>query len=128
MSAPRVADSRGREARVHLSAAWPNIDLHHGEAIWVMAQLGFCGNASKTTFNEHVKSLRKLGIPFARHRIDLVRRAVLNYSYCRLMELALACKLHVYHAVPDSVLGYLVVSSNIGSDPIDSFVRLTSDD
>ena len=37
----------------------PPIRLHHGEAMWVLTRLGFQGKASKSTFNEYVKSLRK---------------------------------------------------------------------
>jgi hypothetical protein len=107
MTAPRKAAHRGRRLRVKLPAALPRIELHHGEAVWVLEQLGFRGTASKNTFNEYVKSLRKLGIPFAPGQIGFVRRGLANYSYCHLMELALACKLRVYHVVPDSVLRQL---------------------
>jgi hypothetical protein len=108
MTAPRKAAHRGGRLGVNLPAALPRIELHHGEAVWVLEQLGFRGTASKNTFNEYVKSLRKLGIPFAPGQIGFVRRGLANYSYCHLMELALACKLRVYHVVPDSVLRQLV--------------------
>src|SRR6478672_1612764 len=67
----------------------PRIRLHHGEAMWVMARLGFQGEASRSTFYEYVKSLRKLGTPFDRGKIGSGRRGMANYSYCHLMELAL---------------------------------------
>jgi hypothetical protein len=108
MTARRKTPCHGGKPRLNLPAALPNIELHHGQAIWVLEQLGFRGSASKNTFNEYVKSLRKLGIPFAPGQIGLVRRGLANYSYCHLMELALACRLRVYHVVPDSILRQLV--------------------
>ncbi len=87
-----------------LPNALPDIELHHGRALWVLSELGFRGAASEGTFNEYVKSLRKLGIPFERRKIGLARRGLANYSYCHLMELALTLTLRVYHVVPDSVL------------------------
>jgi hypothetical protein len=108
MTAPRKAARPGREPRVDLPAALPKIELRHGEAVWVLEQLGFRGNTSKKTFYEYVKSLRKLGIPFAPGQIGFVRRGLANYSYCHLMQLALACNLRVYNVVPDTVLRHLV--------------------
>jgi hypothetical protein len=82
----------------------PPIKLHHGEAMWVLTRLGFQGNASKSTFYEYIKSLRKLGTPFEHGKIGFGRRGLANYSYCHLMELALVLTLRVYHVVPDSIL------------------------
>ena len=82
----------------------PKIGLRHGEALWVLSRLGFQGNASKSTFYEYIKSLRKLGTPFERGKIGYGRRGLANYSYGHLMELSLALTLRVYHVVPDTVL------------------------
>jgi hypothetical protein len=86
----------------------PRFELHHGEALWLMTQLGFRGAASEATFNEYIKSLRKLGTPFERGEIGLARRGLANYSYYHLMELALVLTLRVYHIVPDSILVEIV--------------------
>ncbi len=86
----------------------PPIKLHHGEALWVLARLGFQGKASNSTFYEYIKSLRKLGTPFEHGRIRFGRRRLANYSYCHLMELALVLTLRVYHAVPDSILAEII--------------------
>jgi hypothetical protein len=91
-----------------LPESLPNIKLHHGEAVWVLAQLGFQGRAHKTTFQEYIKSLRKLGTPFERGGIGYARRGLANYSYYHLMELALVLTLRVYHVVPDAVLVEIV--------------------
>jgi hypothetical protein len=102
-------DAKGREIRDQASPedlpkALPDIKLHHGQAVWLLTELGFRGAATQPTFSEYVKSLRKLGIPFEAGKIGHARRGLANYSYYHLMELALALTLRVYHVVPDSVL------------------------
>jgi hypothetical protein len=86
----------------------PEIDLRHGQALWLLSELGFRGGASQSTFREYIKSLRKLGIPFERRKIGGGRRRLAIYSYCRLMELALGLTLRVYNVVPDAILVELV--------------------
>jgi len=86
----------------------PGIEVTHGRALWVLAELGFRGEASESTFREYIKSLRKLGIPFEPGEIGLARRGLAVYSYCHLMELALTLCLRVYHAVPDALLAEIV--------------------
>src|SRR5271166_6037726 len=92
----------------NLPAALASIKLHHGEAVWLMTQLGFRGRTSKSTFNEYIKSLRKLGTPFERGSLGMPRRGLANYTYCHLMELALALTLRVYQVIPDAVLTGIV--------------------
>lgn len=87
-----------------LPQSLPDIELHHAEALWLLARLGFQGGASKSTFYEYIKSLRKLGTPFEGGKIGFGRRRLATYSYCHLMELALVLSLRVYHVVPDAVL------------------------
>jgi hypothetical protein len=101
-------ETKDMAGRDELPRALPRIRLHHGQALWVLIQLGFQGAASDRTFKEYIKSLRKLGTPFARGEVGPGRRSLANYSYYHLMELALALTLRVYHVVPDSVLTELV--------------------
>jgi hypothetical protein len=97
----------GSSARAtHLPKELAQINLHHGEAVWLMAHLGFQGAASDSTFYEYIKSLRKFEIPFG--KIGLGRRALVNYSYCHLMELALVLTARVYYFVPDSILSEII--------------------
>jgi hypothetical protein len=86
----------------------PPIKLLHGEALWVPARLGLQGKASKSTFYEYIKSLRKLGIPFEHGKIGSGRRGLAKYSYCHLMEFALVLTLRVYHVVLDAILAEIV--------------------
>jgi hypothetical protein len=86
----------------------PKINLNHGQALWLLSQLGFRGTASESTFREYIKSLRKLGTPFEPRKIGLLRRGHANYHYNQLMELALTLTLRVYHVVPDSLLKQII--------------------
>jgi hypothetical protein len=89
----------------HLPERVPSIRLRHGQTIWLLTELGLRGPASKNTFHEYLKSLRKLGIPFGREKFRTSRRRRLAYySYYDLMELAMTLSLRVYHVVPDSVI------------------------
>jgi hypothetical protein len=107
MSTPK-SGLRLKVLKEQLPKVLPPIKLHHGEALWVLARLGFQGKASKSTFYEYIKSLRKLGTPFEHGKIGLGRRGLANYSYCHLMELALVLTLRVYHVVPDAILAEIV--------------------
>lgn len=107
MVAPNRNVHSGETAEL-LPRALPRIRLHRGEAIWVLARLGFQGAAARSTFYEYIKSLRKLGIPFDRRGTKSARQGLADYSYGHLMELALVLSLRVYHAVPDSVLAEVI--------------------
>jgi hypothetical protein len=97
-------DPRAQTPSKDLPASLPEIQLQHGEALWVLAQLGFQGSVTKSTFYEYIKSLRKLGTPFEQGKIGHAQKKLANYSYFHLMELALTLTLRVYHVVPDSIL------------------------
>jgi len=104
------ASNRGARAQTSyqdLPKALPAIKLHHGEAIWMLSRLGYQGAATKSTFYEYIKSLRKLGSPFKRGIIGRPG-GLADYSYFHLMELALVLTLRVYYFVPDSVLRGIV--------------------
>jgi hypothetical protein len=106
MTMPATEGSRSDS--LDLPRSLPIIRLHHGEALWVLAQLGFQGKVRKDTFYEYIKSLRKLGTPFEQGKIGYGRKAKANYTYYHMMELGLVLTLRVYHVVPDSVLMEIV--------------------
>ena len=58
---------------------------------------------SQSTFNHYVKSLRRLGIPFARRKGTSERGPGVTYNFEDLMELTLALLLRVYGTLPDVV-------------------------
>lgn len=107
MRTSRHSDSRPA-AIAYLPVTLPKIELHHGEALWVLSRLGFQGSASASTFYGYIKSLRTLGTPFERGEVGQGRYRLANYSYGHLMELALALTLRVYQILPDAVLTEVV--------------------
>jgi hypothetical protein len=87
----------------------PQIQLRHGQVLWLLTELGYRGAVSSSAFFEYIKSLRKLGIPFGHKRFQTKdRRKLADYSYCHVMALALTLSLRVYHVVPDTVLRGIV--------------------
>jgi hypothetical protein len=81
----------------------PQLALTHGQVIWLLTELGLRGRVSKSTFNHYVKSLRRLGIPFARRKGESQRGPAVTYDFEDLMELTLALLLRVYGTLPDVV-------------------------
>jgi hypothetical protein len=94
-------------SRQYPPAGPPSIRLTHGQATWVLTKLGYGDGVSPKTFNEYIKSLRKLGIPFGL-KSPRGRRRWAQYGYFELMELAVALSLRVYHVVPDSILNAII--------------------
>jgi hypothetical protein len=86
----------------------PDLELTHGRALWVLETMGFSNGVSDSTFNQYIKSLRKLGIPFNYGGAGTGVGRLAHYSYNHLMELCLALSLRVYGAIPDPVLTGLI--------------------
>jgi hypothetical protein len=83
----------------------PQIRLRHGQALWLLAELGYRGAVSESAFFEYIKSLRKLGIPFGYEKFQSRgSKRLARYSFYHFMELATVLSLRVYHVVPDAVL------------------------
>jgi hypothetical protein len=99
-----------RKSAASLPSTLPDINLNHGQMLWMLSKLGFRGTASESTFREYIKSLRKLGTPFEPRKIGLLRRGRVNYNYSHLMELVLTLTLRVYHVVPDSLLKQIILN------------------
>lgn len=91
-------------ATERLPARVPDIRLHHGRAIWILSEAGFRGAATASTFNYYIKSLRKLGVPFAEGEAQKRVGRLIDYTYDHLMELAVVLTLRVYNVVPDALL------------------------
>ncbi len=82
----------------------PDLALTHGKAVWVLAALGFSTSVTDQTFNHYIKSLRKIGVPFARGNTGVGSGRLAKYSYNHLMELSIALRLRVYGTLPDPVI------------------------
>lgn len=86
----------------------PDLQLTHGRSLWVLSHMGFATGVTPVTFNHYVKSLRKLGVPFAHGEIGSGSGKPVRYSFNHMMELSLALTLRVYGTLPDPVLEGLV--------------------
>ncbi len=86
----------------------PDVQLTHGRAVWVLTAMGFSAGVTPITFNHYIKSLRVLGIPFARSEMGTGVGRPVRYSFNHLMELCVALTLRVYGALPDPVLVGLI--------------------
>ncbi len=86
----------------------PDLQLTHGQSLWVLAKMGFAAGVTPPTFNHYVKSLRKFGLPFAPGEIGRGAGTPVRYSFNHMMELSLALTLRVYGTLPDPVLEGLV--------------------
>jgi hypothetical protein len=84
--------------------AAPALALTHGQAMWLMTELGLRGGVSGSTFNSYIKSLRRLGIPFETGKAQSKGHRHVTYDFEELMELTVALLLRVYGTVPDAVL------------------------
>ncbi len=85
----------------------PDLQLSHGRALWVLTSMGFAAGITPLTFNHYVKSLRKLGVPFAYGEVGKSTGTPVRYSFNHMMELSLALTLRVYAVLPDPVLAGL---------------------
>jgi hypothetical protein len=82
----------------------PHLALTHGQTIWLMTELGLHHGVSTSTFNYYIKSLRKLGIPFAKGKGQSEGHRHVTYDFEELMELTVALLLRVYGTLPDTVV------------------------
>lgn len=86
----------------------PDLRLTHGRSLWVLSKMGFSAGVTAGTFNYYVKSLRKLGVPFAIGETKRGLHRPVCYAFNNMMELALALSLRVYGTLPDTVLKGIV--------------------
>ncbi len=88
--------------------ALDDLTLRHGQALWVLNELGLSAGVARVTFNEYIKSLRKLGVPFKRGEPGLGPQRLAGYSFIHLMELSLILGTRVYGVLPDVVAHALI--------------------
>lgn len=93
--------SHGRTAG---EAPLPILALTHGQAVWLMTELGLSHGVSAGTFNYYIKSLRSLGVPFEKGKGQSEGHRHVTYDLEEIMELAVALLLRVYGTLPDPVI------------------------
>jgi len=67
--------------------------VSHGQARWVLRELGLHAGEDERTFDSYIKSLRRDGVPFAPSELGVGAGHNLKYRYPHLMELAVALAL-----------------------------------
>jgi hypothetical protein len=91
----------------------PTLALTHGQAIWLMTELGLRGGVSTSTFDSYIKSLRRLGIPFEKGKGQSKGHRHVTYDFEELMELTVALLLRVYEWFPMRSWSAFVISATI---------------
>ncbi len=81
--------------------------LSHGQARWVLNNLGLHAGEDEQTFNSYIKSLRRDGVPFARDELGVGAGHNLAYRYPHLMELTVALALRTQGVLSRHIVGLL---------------------
>lgn len=85
----------------------PKFALTHGQAVWVLSNMGFRTGDSRSAFNSYIKHLRRAGLPFAQDEIGVGAGHNVIYRYEHLMELAVALALRAQAILPRDIIGIL---------------------
>ena len=90
-----------------MDSPFPNFNLSHGQAVFVLQHL-FDGNASSgSAFNSYIKYLRRAGIPFDANELGVGAGTNVVYAYEHLMELSVALFLKSQAILPKDVVQLL---------------------
>lgn len=87
--------------------------LSHGQARWVLSQLGLHAGEDESTFDSYIKSLRRDGVPFAPGELGVGAGHNLKYRYPHLMELAVALALRTQGILSRHIVGLLAEGRSI---------------
>jgi hypothetical protein len=83
------------------------IRLTHGQARWVLAQLGLHAGGDALTFDNYLKSIRRDGVPFGADELGIGTGHNLTYRYEHVMELAVALALRTQGILSRDVVALL---------------------
>jgi|SRR5580692_5632370 hypothetical protein len=81
--------------------------LSHGQARWVLSNLGLHAGDDEPTFDSYIKSLRRDGVPFAPDELGVGAGHNLKYRYPHLMELAVSLALRTQGILSRHFVGLL---------------------
>jgi len=81
--------------------------LSHGQARWVLGDLGLHSGEDERTFDSYIKSLRRDGVPFAPGELGVGAGHNLKYRYVHLMELAVALAMRTQGILSRDIVGLL---------------------
>ena len=89
---------------------WQTISVTHGQAVWVLSNMGFRTGDSESAFNSYIKYLRRNGLPFAKEELGVGTGHNVVYQYDHLMELAVALALRAQAILPRDIVQILAES------------------
>src|SRR5438132_13386513 len=81
--------------------------LSHGQARWVLNNLGLHAGEDEQIFDSYIKSLRRDGVPFAPDELGVGAGHNLSYRYSHLMELVVALALRTQGVLSRHIVGLL---------------------
>ena len=85
----------------------PVFALSHGQALWILAHMGFRTGDTPTAFNAYVMGLRRAGLPFSSDEPRLGAGFNVIYRYEHLMELTVALALRAQAILPRDIVDLL---------------------
>ena len=87
----------------------PVFALSHGQALWILAHMGFRTGDTPTAFNAYVMGLRRAGLPFSSDEPRLGAGHNVIYRYEHLMELTVALALRAQAILPRDIVNLLAL-------------------
>jgi hypothetical protein len=88
----------------------PPLNLSHGQALWVLENMGFRTGDTPTAFNAYLMGLRRAGLPFAEGELGQGPGHNVTYRFEHLMELTVALALRAQAILPRDVVNVLAQS------------------
>ena len=86
-----------------MTTTLPIFAITHGQAVWVLSNMGFRTGDSASAFNSYIKYLRRAGLPFAKEELGVGAGHNVVYRYDHLMELAVALALRAQAILPSDI-------------------------
>ena len=86
----------------------PTLALSHGQALWLLANMGFRTGDTETAFNAYIMGLRRAGLPFANDELGRGAGHNVTYRFVHLMELTVALALRAQAILPRDIVHLLV--------------------
>ena len=86
-----------------MTTTLPIFAITHGQAVWVLSNMGFRTGDSASAFNSYIKYLRRAGLPFAKEELGVGAGHNVVYRYDHLMELAVALALRAQAIIPSDI-------------------------
>jgi hypothetical protein len=85
----------------------PTIALSHGQALWILTNMGYRTGDTPTAFTSYIMGLRRDGLPFDREELGGGAGHNVTYRFEHMMELAVALALRAQAILPRDIVSVL---------------------